>query len=273
MPVERILVWNLGFNTKTERSTGTSRRQLLSHLIDDLRPSIVALQEAPEGLRIKGGLKKEAGPGNLFTAFDPAIWQRTERREFLRRAVGLGLIHCRSGREIFLWNLHLPSLLNGNTPSNQRAYVRDRFKPEFESSRKAGRSDVLVGDFNLPPYDEVVMAPGGFWANRSLHDALEHARNAVTPQLPLFNPSWELFGNHTAPCGTYYLTQRLDGEGPWHVIDQALMSPELATPGSSHVRLISSVRATSLCGADAIRVPLKEVGSDHLPFQVTIDVA
>lgn len=272
MPTEGILVWNLGFNTTTDGPTGASRRQLLSHLIDDLKPSIVALQEAPPRLRVQGRLKREPGPGKLFTGFDPAIWQRTERREFLRRAVGLGLVHRRSGREIFFWNLHLPSLLNGNTPPSQRAYVRDRFKPEFESARKAGRPDVLVGDFNLSPYDEVLMAPGGFWANRSLHDTIEYARSAVIPKLPLFNPSWELLGNHSAPCGTYYLAQRLDGEGPWHVIDQALMSPELAIPGSSHVRLISSVRTTSLCGGDSVRVPLKDVGSDHLPFQVMIDV-
>lgn len=272
MPAEGILVWNLGFNTKTDRPTEVSRRQLLSQLIDDLKPSIVALQESPSRLRVQRRLKGEPGPGKLFTAYDPTIWQRTERREFLTRAVGLALVHRRSGREIFFWNLHLPSLLNGNTPTSQRAYVRDRFKPQFESARKAGRPDVLVGDFNLSPYDEVLMAPGGLWANRSLHDAVEYARSAVLPKLPLFNPSWELLGNHSPPCGTYYLAQRLDGEGPWHVIDQALMSPELATPGSSHVRLISSVRATSLCRADSVRVPLKRVGSDHLPLQVTIDV-
>jgi endonuclease/exonuclease/phosphatase family metal-dependent hydrolase len=269
MPVETILVWNLGFNTKTNNAAGISRRRLLRHLVADLAPSIVALQEAPSHLRLPA-LEREAGPGTLMTAFNSAVWQKTERTEFARRAVALAFVHRRTGRELLLCNVHLPSVLNGNVTTNQRAYVRDQFRPFLEAVRKPGRPEILVGDFNLPPYDEALTAPGGFWANRSWHDAAEYSRAAVAPKVPLFNASWVLLGNHQAPCGTYYLPQRLDGEGPWHVIDQALMSPELAAPGKDHVRLISAVRTSNLCSTRPVRTPLSDVGSDHLPFQVTL---
>ncbi len=166
--------------------------------------------------------KPVSGTTQLLTAFVGSTWSQTERTDFLKRGTGLGLRHLRTNREVFLWNLHLESALNGSSIASRREFVRNRLRPVIEASRRPGRAELIVGDFNLPPYDEVLMAPGGLWANRSLEIARHHEKIATVTRLPLFNPSWALLGIHYGTCGTYYRSQQPDGEGPWHVIDQAL---------------------------------------------------
>jgi endonuclease/exonuclease/phosphatase family metal-dependent hydrolase len=271
VPSETVLVWNLGFTSSTTVAVSNSRQRLLLELVKEIQPSLVALQEAWPLIRIPN-YEHEVGPGRLLTAFRSDVWIKTERREYGNRAIGLGLLHRRASSEIFLWNLHLPSPLNGNSLSSRQEFVRQNFKPALEGARQSGRPDLVVGDFNLPPYDEVLMARGGFWANRCLEVAMHQARTAVLPKLPLFNPCWALLGSTSYPSGTYYRTQQADGEGPWHVIDQALMAPALARTPKQHVWLVTRVGTTELCTTGVLGTPNRAIGSDHLPLVVAFDI-
>ena len=265
-----MLTWNLGFNNQTTLSVSTSRQRILLSLVVEIRPSVVACQEASSSLRLPR-YEIVRGPGKLVTAFDGSVWSETERTEFLTRGRGLGLLHKRTNRNVFIWNIHLESPLNGSSLASRREFVRDRLRPYIEAKRIPGRAEVIVGDFNLPPYDEVLMARGGLWANRSLEIAHHHHRKATAPRVPLFNPTWALLGIDRGICGTYYRSQQPDGEGPWHVIDQALISPSLAQGTRPHIRLVSRVSTTELC-KKGLGVPDATIGSDHLPLTLSFEI-
>jgi hypothetical protein len=267
VPTETVVVWNLGFKSKTPPAVAKSRVDILKELVVDTHASLVALQEAPNSIKLPD-YEHEIGPGGLLTAFKAATWSKTQRVDLLSRACGLGLEYIRTSSPLFLWNVHLPSALNGVSIGSRRAFVREHLLPEIHSARSPGRPELVVGDFNLPPYDEVLMARGGFWANRSLQVAEHLQTKAVSPRAPLFNPSWSLFAAHLGPCGTYYLTQQPDGEGPWHVVDQALLAPSLARGLQQHVRLVTQVRTTNLCSSRGAQSPSRRTGSDHLPLVV-----
>jgi hypothetical protein len=137
---EKALTWNLGFNSSLARATANSRRSLVLALVTEASPSLVAFQEAPSELKIPK-YELERGPGRLLTGFDRTVWQQTERVEFATRAIGIGLTHLRTGTDLFLWNLHLPSTLNGNSIASMQATIRSQFKPQLESARKSGRPE------------------------------------------------------------------------------------------------------------------------------------
>jgi hypothetical protein len=67
---------------------------------------------------------------------------------------------------------------------------------------------------------------GCFGAIRCLQKAKDRKSRSAGDRVPLYNPSWTLFGLWSPPQGSYYSSSSWDG--PWHIYDQTLLSPELA---------------------------------------------
>lgn len=262
----------------TTRSTGIKadpaiavrRLGLLKEMMLALQPSIVTLQEAPLILSssdLPGGFEVEKGSHQVVTAFNSSRWILHGRDDACDRLLALRLDHVNNRLKLWQMNLHVPVLWAD--PEKRRSFIRfdlrraiDRLRGQFSD-----RHELIVGDFNLSPHDVALIGREGLNANRSL----EWTRGQFSPNevvdRPLFNPTWGLYGLAKPPLGTFYLS-RVDSDGPWVVVDQALMSADLAEDGRSHVKILDKIGTTDLCRNSRVRAPNEDTGSDHLPIAV-----
>jgi len=132
---------------------------------------------------------------------------------------------------------------------------------------------LLIGDFNMNPYERGLVSATGFNGVMSRAIADKGARTVHGRDWSFFyNPMWGLFGDRTpGPPGTYYYT----GTGPasyyWHIFDQVLLRPAMYQLCSNiDVEILESDGyAPFLLPTGA---PNTKVFSDHLPLLVRIEI-
>lgn len=131
--------------------------------------------------------------------------------------------------------------------------------------KRGHRRTVLLGDFNLNPFDHGMATARGFHGVMSRQIALRQERRVKYQRYPMFyNPMWSKLGDRSdSPPGTYYYDKSSHLLYYWHVYDQVLLRPELLkTFDPQNVRIIDAIGQTSLI---ADNVPDCETASDHLP--------
>jgi len=166
-------------------------------------------------------------------------------------------------------SVHLRSKLSASE-NDQYARVR-RLSEEIvrlETTEKTTRT-VVVGDFNMDPFDVGMQACDGMHALLSKQEIAVHrgARIHDTRSYRMFfNPAWRLHGEQSdGPPGSYYFR----GDGVlvqyWHLFDQVLVRPALVDGLSvSGVRILDAVAGGSLL--DSSGRPDRIRFSDHLPL-------
>ncbi len=125
---------------------------------------------------------------------------------------------------------------------------------------------VLIGDFNMNPYDRSMNLAMGLNAMMTRICASEGQRVFQGKKYDLYyNPMWSLFGdNSKGPPGTVYDTSN---QGPygWSMFDQVLINHSLVKEFQS-VQILTQAGAISL--TDSKGRPNKATASDHLPILV-----
>jgi hypothetical protein len=138
---------------------------------------------------------------------------------------------------------------------------------------------VLIGDFNMDPFDPGMTAPRGFHAMISVELTRTVPLRASRGRTNCFyNPTWSLFGDRSfaetatgvrkplrAPGSYFYDDSREPTHHFWHVFDQVLVRPDLIP----HLRWVQPLTTD---GTDefltaAGRIDEKRF-SDHLPLIV-----
>lgn len=136
-----------------------------------------------------------------------------------------------------------------------------------ETEKRAGHDRTLViGDFNLMPFDEAIVKARGFHAVMDRQVARVGARTVKFNQYPLFyNPMWGMMGDLSEhPSGTYYFHKAGQVNYYWHMYDQVLLRPsivELFDP--KNLRVLVKVGNRSLTGDGGLPDPV--FAFDHLP--------
>ena len=267
----------MGVHRETAEPAVERRRvELLSDLVDTHHPDWIALQEAPRDIArpmLQGkGYELEGSRHRLLTGWRRSRWEATPTQPIAYpRASALVLREqalAGDGRRVLVCNVHLPSRLFDELEEIEESLSDLMFEVQSfrNDSLQPVTSEIIVGDFNLEPYDQALRGRNELYGNRSLRHAtdseaergngLERERTRM-----LFNPSWQLYGATAEPLGTYYTTK---GAGaPWYVFDQALFSADLIRSGV-RVDVITEVGPRDLLSPRA-RMPDKNVGSDHLP--------
>jgi endonuclease/exonuclease/phosphatase family metal-dependent hydrolase len=131
------------------------------------------------------------------------------------------------------------------------------------------RRTVVIGDFNLDPYDESVVSADGFHAVMSRSLALRKTRCVQGADHHYFyNPMWSHFGDKPqGPHGTWYWQHAEPVCWFWHILDQVLVRPELIESGligCDCTTIPDHAGEVSLLTSD--RAPDKRRASDHLPL-------
>ncbi|RYE27050.1 MAG: hypothetical protein EOP45_02450 [Sphingobacteriaceae bacterium] len=272
-------IYKIGDEPKLEMR----RTALLAKLLNQYQPALVALQEAPipQVVRLlqNQGYSTEASglDRRLVTGWKNTVWgsSLTSPIDYSRAlAVVLPLI-APSGRlqRVLVCNVHLPAL----APHGSKDKTIDNLKTlrrEIEGYRRTpGNEDVaeiILGDFNLEPHTPEICSGNELAGNRSLPyvQKREVERSKGDWYRPLYNPSWQLYGNTQPPHGTIYRTGGIDE--PWYIFDQALFSGDLIE-GIVEPKLIKKIGRISLL-TTGVFMPDKAIGSDHLPLVWTLPI-
>jgi len=141
------------------------------------------------------------------------------------------------------------------------------------AEKKAGhKNTIIIGDLNMNPFEEAIVAADGFHAVMDKSVAMKRARMVQGLEYDFFyNPMWSRLGdNSQGPSGTYYY----NAAGAlinyfWNTFDQVLIRPELIEFfDHSSLKVLTEIDGQSLIKKQSIDSDF----SDHLPLIVTIDV-
>ncbi|WP_437835896.1 endonuclease/exonuclease/phosphatase family protein [Sorangium sp. So ce1153] len=270
---ETVLQWNMGVCKESNPYRRRARIEALEAMVGEYSPGILSLQEAPLDLRslrfLHPWYRLVEGPMGIVTGLLESRWQVVADHDEVKGRALVVKAYSSTGRlRLSLWNVHLPVVWKDLAA--RRTLVQSDFRDALIAVRKRGlgRSELLVGDFNLPPYDDAMVRRSGLYASRTLPSAEENALLHDPYNFPLFNPTWALLGKPGSPQGTFFRQPSPDDEGPWFLPDQALMSPDLALPGEQQVWLIEHTGKAELCSPAPTRRPERTTGSDHLPLRI-----
>jgi endonuclease/exonuclease/phosphatase family metal-dependent hydrolase len=168
--------------------------------------------------------------------------------------------------DLLLVAVHLPSKL----------HWRDHDLP-FEAQRVAGvvreiedsfghRRTVVVGDFNMDPFESGLVASHAFHGLMTRQLANRESRVVNAQRYPCFyNPMWRFFGDRDVgrPSGTYFHRGSTPTSYFWHMFDLVLVRSELV-PALSDVQILTDDGSQSL--ADDAGFPDDNLASDHFPL-------
>ena len=176
-------------------------------------------------------------------------------------------------QEILLAIAHLPSGLFFGPESRSLECV-ELARLIIDEEKRAGHDrTVLVGDFNLNPFETGVVAASGLHALMTRKLAARGSRVVQQKRYPIFyNPMWKFFGESgTRPSGTYFYERAEHVVYFWNIFDQVLLRPSLISGfKDGDLRIIDAVGPIRLTRPDGR--PNPAVGADHLPILFAVDV-
>lgn len=268
----RLLFWNL----RSRSPIG-----LLNALVDEHAADIVLLAECATGdTALVDGVN--AGRSlKFFVDSDPQgrikMLIRLPRNS-VRRVSGQPHISIRhiappAGVDCLLVAVHLRSKLFQTESDQALAAQRVRVLIEEAEAYVGTSRTVVVGDFNMNPFEPGLVAAEGLHAVMSRGVAAQGTRVVGRSSRRFFyNPMWNFFGDTTpGPPGTFF---RRDGNQIcyfWNTFDQVLVRPALLDRlEDTEVRVLTRAGGVSLLNRQGR--PDRTRASDHLPLLFDLDL-
>lgn len=267
-----FLFWNLNKRPLQDRIA----RLALAHGIDVL---MLAECETPvdvllEALNQPNGSHyclpfSEAQKIRILTSFPEAslraVFDDPGRRLTVRRLIVGKRI------DILLAVIHFHSKVNWSAASQDQAcgtLAQDIAKAEKQVRHMR---TVLVGDFNMNPFEPGVVGANGLHAVMTRAVARAGIRTVGARDYPFFyNPMWGCFGDRTnGPPGTHYYRRAEPVLYFWNIFDQVLLRPDLMD-SLRDLQILDAEGDTSLLSLHGL--PDKSVGSDHLPILFRLEL-
>ena len=174
---------------------------------------------------------------------------------------------------LLLGVVHLPSQLYFSRESlamESQQFMRDLLEAETRAGQKR---TILVGDFNMNPFDEGVVSAGAIHGVMTRAIASKGSRTVQGREFPFFyNPMWSHFGDgKPGPAGTYYSERSEHVNFFWNMFDQVLLRPQLLPYFSSEdLKILTTDGNSSLLSSDGL--PDRSWASDHLPILFRLNI-
>jgi endonuclease/exonuclease/phosphatase (EEP) superfamily protein YafD len=164
--------------------------------------------------------------------------------------------------------VHGVDIRNYDSESRQSVLQCLADEVRFVKSEQGHSRLILMGDFNMNPYDRGMNLAMGMNAMMTRTCVAAGHRTFQGKKYDLYyNPMWSLFGDGSeGPAGTVYDTSN---QGPygWSMLDQVVINHSLVSEFQG-VRILT--HAGSNCLTDAKGRPDSSTASDHLPIVVTM---
>lgn len=297
-----FLFWNLGSARATLGEIDSERwnrlKTSLGRLTRLYRVDLLILAESPippdDLLRELNQPHSNAG-GSKFRAPNP---QSTCKRISIFPRFSnkfLGLAHesaYYSGRiirlpnpqpEILLFAVHFRSKLFKSESSQMLSLPGFSDIIRKRENERNHRRTIIVGDFNMNPFEAGVVGAEGLNAVMARTIARKRSRIVEKVSYPFFyNPMWSHFGDssHEArppgtpdhePPGTCYYPARESRWYYWNMFDQVLLRPALL-PWFKNQDLKILVGDGTISFIDNDGIPDRDNVSDHLPLLFSLDI-
>ncbi len=224
-----------------------------------------ALNRGPEGgFHLSFSVSKAV---SIFTRFS---------REFINPIFEGGRLTIRrlalpARPELLLAAIHFPSKLRWSKDSQALECTELARRIADAEDRAGHRRTVLVGDFNMNPFEAGIVGAVGLNSVMSRRVASRNARTVQGREYRFFyNPMWGHFGDaRSNTAGSYFYDRAEHVNHVWNIFDQVLIRPELANQfDSSQLRIVTSVGDRSLVRPDGRP---NTTYSDHLPIVFDIN--
>ena len=134
------------------------------------------------------------------------------------------------------------------------------------------KETIIVGDFNMNPFEEGMISSMGFHATRDKTTAFKKARKVQGRSYKFFyNPTWKFYRQIDArPQGTYFYWSSEHICNFWNLFDQIIFRPELITKfDDDSFVIISRFKQHNLIRGNGM---ISEAYSDHLPIRAEFHI-
>lgn len=172
------------------------------------------------------------------------------------------------GLDIILVSLHLSSKTNLSDIDQAMLVGRIQSCIEEAEARIGHNRTLVIGDFNMNPFEPGLVSSEGFHAIQCRKIASKGSRTVYGKDKKFFyNPMWNFMGDVSGnPPGTYYYQG-----GPlsyfWNTFDQVLLRPDLLKYYSDeNLKIIKKIGNTELVRSS------KVMESDHLPIIIELNI-
>lgn len=175
------------------------------------------------------------------------------------------------GPDFILVAVHLPSKLHLD-PADY-AYLSVRLANTiYEAESRIGHDrTIVIGDFNMNPFEDGIVSADGLHAVMDRPTALREKRTIQGEERKFFyNPMWSRFGDMSeGPPGTYHYTSSKQVCLFWNTFDQVLLRPSMLKYfHDENLKIITKFNGTDLLAATGR--PNKTKYSDHLPIFINL---
>lgn len=176
------------------------------------------------------------------------------------------------GVEFLLVAVHLPSKLHFST-EEQGLYSR-RIIDEINSREQEHEHTrtLVIGDFNMNPFDSGMIKSEGFHAVMDKNIALKKHRTVSGKRREYFyNPMWSRMGDTSiGAAGTHYYNKSTPINYFWNTFDQVLIRPSLLPAfNDKNLKIIEIINDESLMKNGKISKQF----SDHLPLLIELKIS
>lgn len=161
--------------------------------------------------------------------------------------------------------VHLPSKSNDASGAKE---VAMRLKQQIEHYEELinTTNTIILGDFNMNPYEEWMVASYGLHAISSKNDVLSKDERKIYHKncKMFYNPMWSFMGEYSKTHGSYYYRS-----GSfcyfWNTFDQVIIRPNLISYlKEAEIEILTSINGINLCKDNGR--PNSDKYSDHLPL-------
>ena len=177
-----------------------------------------------------------------------------------------------SGVDVTLASVHFPSKNYGD--ESDSAYYAREFRIDLEAVERTQRHrrTLVVGDFNMWPFENGMVLADALHAVMDRTIAKEQRRKIRdTYHRYFYNPMWGRLGDTSpGPAGSYYYRRSQPRDFFWHMFDQVILRAELIDHFlEDSLQILTSTSKSSLSTNKGR--PSKSV-SDHFPLIFSLDL-
>lgn len=134
-------------------------------------------------------------------------------------------------------------------------------------------NSILIGDFNMNPFEHGVVASNGIHALQDLNYLATEIKGREIDgsyYKYFYNPMWNFLGDESPPYGTMYHRASGHVSHEWNIYDQVILRPEL----KKYITKKSTKIITSIAGQSILKKYDRpnEKYSDHLPITITLKI-
>jgi len=271
-----FLFWNLHKNDLTD---------CIKDIVSEKDIDMVILAES-EGIKKSELLEALSSIGDPTFLFNPAYNDSDHRIQIFSRlpsksvlsigdpdTITIRVVQPPASEEFLLIAVHLTSKREHSDEDLSDLCGRIRQELDSAEKKRGHRRSILVGDFNMDPFEKGVISSEKLHAVMSKCVAKKDKRVVrYKENFFLYNPMWSLYGDLSdGPPGSYFNWKSKPNCYFWHIFDQVLIRPDLIECFDSRKLEIITKAGTMDLATNNGR-PNKGDISDHFPLVFTFNM-